>query len=172
MCNHDPFNGNNEYYEIACGMRYGLLPTDAILATAEYLPDPVPLTGIYFLIHRDEIVYVGQSTDIDTRIKAHRLKRNQPGMMFDSYAYVLCDASHLNDLEAEYIMALEPKRNMTVPPNAKWVPFWKLEQELGLSTAKVVDLLIEHGIRSRNGRYRREEIEELRRKLGKAGGDA
>jgi hypothetical protein len=63
--------------------------------------------GIYFLLHNGEVVYVGQSVDMLTRIARHR----REGREFDAYTYLTCDKADLDRLEAAYIAAFMPWMN-------------------------------------------------------------
>lgn len=63
--------------------------------------------GIYFLIKSNEVVYVGQSVDVYSRIAKHR----SDGKDFDSFAFLQCERNMLNDLESLYISALVPFMN-------------------------------------------------------------
>lgn len=66
------------------------------------------MIGIYFLIHRNEIVYVGQSkTDVLDRIAKHK----RDGKVFDRYTYMRCKPEKVDELEALYIDAFLPKSN-------------------------------------------------------------
>jgi hypothetical protein len=64
-------------------------------------------SGVYFLIDKDKIVYVGQSVNIYARIPTHHDKK------FDKYAYIPCKPRLLNVLESLYIHLLQPKLNFT-----------------------------------------------------------
>lgn len=64
--------------------------------------------GIYFLIKHDEVVYVGQSTTIHSRVLTHRACWKD----FDSYTYIPCAIDQLNDLERYYIRLLKPCLNI------------------------------------------------------------
>lgn len=76
--------------------------------------------GVYFLIKKDEIVYVGSSVSIPTRIASHyRL------LDFDSYSFILIstkDVKELQTLEADYILKFNPKHNRRLPSNDKYIP--------------------------------------------------
>jgi hypothetical protein len=79
----------------------------------EILNSTIPshsFTGIYFLVLNREIVYIGQSVDVLYRISRHR----REGKEFDSYTYLLCDKSRLDELEEKYIVALMPWMNKTM----------------------------------------------------------
>jgi hypothetical protein len=62
-------------------------------------------SGVYFLVDGDEVVYVGQSTNIYNRIPQHHSKK------FDRYMYVPCKPELLNALESLYIHCFRPKLN-------------------------------------------------------------
>lgn len=64
------------------------------------------LTGVYFLIKNEEVVYVGQSVNIISRVSAH-VKQKE----FDRFAFVPCDAQDLDVLESLYIHFLQPELN-------------------------------------------------------------
>ncbi len=61
--------------------------------------------GVYFLLDGSDVVYVGQSKNVFSRIAEHRDKR------FDRYAYVPCEEVSLDTLESFYIYMLRPKLN-------------------------------------------------------------
>jgi len=67
------------------------------------------LCGVYFLINKGQIVYVGQSTNIHMRIAKHIGTKD-----FDSFHFVECDRSILDEVEAAYIVALDPPLNRDV----------------------------------------------------------
>ena len=62
-------------------------------------------TGVYFLIGGDKVVYVGQSTNIYSRIASHTDK------LFDSFAFIPCKKELLDSLESLYIHVLRPPLN-------------------------------------------------------------
>lgn len=69
---------------------------------------PVPdICGIYFLVHNDRVVYVGQSVNVPARIGHHKTS----GKTFDRVAFVSCAQEHLNILESLYIHILRPPLN-------------------------------------------------------------
>lgn len=63
------------------------------------------MTGIYLLIKDGGVVYVGQSINIERRIKQHTDKE------FDSYEAIKCDGDLLDSAEAFYITLHNPKYN-------------------------------------------------------------
>jgi hypothetical protein len=79
---------------------------------AEILEAAVPCakaSGIYFLIKGSEVIYVGQSLDMLHRIARHR----REGKDFDGYACVECEIDKLDEMEAQYIAAFAPRKNMS-----------------------------------------------------------
>jgi hypothetical protein len=64
----------------------------------------------------DEVVYVGQSTNVHARIPNHADKE------FDKYAFVPCDVDLLNKLESLYIHVLRPKLNGNLNAQEKSAP--------------------------------------------------
>lgn len=68
------------------------------------------LTGIYFLLLSDVIVYVGQTQNLHARLAQHvRVKE------FDAYSFERCRTEHLDRREAAYIEALRPSMNVSRP---------------------------------------------------------
>jgi hypothetical protein len=85
-----------------------LLTGKALLRAEEIAAAAQPwekLSGVYFLLYGDEIVYVGQSVNVYSRIAQHARK------LFDRYAVVPCHAGALDKLESLYIHLLRPKLN-------------------------------------------------------------
>jgi len=66
------------------------------------------LTGIYFLCEGDEVVYVGQSTALFARIASHRSERRKA---FSQVFFLPVLESELDNVEAAFIAALEPRMN-------------------------------------------------------------
>lgn len=73
-------------------------------------------SGVYFLLDGDEVVYVGQSVNVYSRIGQHTDKR------FDRYAFVPCPVDALNKLESLYIHCLRPRLNGDQRNDAKCAP--------------------------------------------------
>ncbi len=64
-------------------------------------------SGVYFLAHENEIVYVGQSIRVANRVGSHMGIKE-----FDWAYYLRCPKSDLDFVEGEMIRILEPKLNM------------------------------------------------------------
>jgi hypothetical protein len=61
--------------------------------------------GIYFLVHKDRVIYVGQSVNVYARISSHTDK------VFDRFTVLPCAKSNLNLVESLYIHTLQPPLN-------------------------------------------------------------
>lgn len=62
--------------------------------------------AVYFLIKGGEIVYIGQSNEILTRVNVHRRDKD-----FDSFSYIIVDKGTVNEIEMMYINYFNPKYN-------------------------------------------------------------
>lgn len=74
-------------------------------------------SGVYFLIANNEVVYVGQSVNVYSRISEH-----VSGKCFDRYAYVPCAVELLDKLESLYIHCLRPRLNGNLNGQIKRAP--------------------------------------------------
>ncbi len=77
-----------------------------------------PTAGIYFLIYKENIVYVGISKEsCNLRIQTHK-KDNKK---FDRYFIIVCENSEERELlEAEYIFKFSPKYNKGISKIPKY----------------------------------------------------
>jgi len=101
--------------------------SEALKLTRKYLNKLMvveSVTGIYFLIKDEKIVYVGQSTNIFSRVGTHKIDKD-----FDKAVYFECPSTELDDLEYELINILQPKYNKTGNPK-------KYYSYLGLKPSK------------------------------------
>lgn len=71
------------------------------------------ICGIYFLIDAAEIVYVGQSTDVLTRIASHM--RDASEKRFSSFSVLETAKDDLGRVEALYIAKFSPRYNVKRP---------------------------------------------------------
>ncbi len=90
-------------------------------------PAPTPterprFVGVYLLLKGEEIVYVGQSTDVEMRLLAHRSSRVRSAdrrrwirLSFDRAIWLPLSAEDLSAYEGALIRALTPKYNRTAP---------------------------------------------------------
>ena len=70
--------------------------------------NPLPMVaGIYFLVDGSNVVYVGQSVNVFSRVSQHYNDKKQ----FTSFAYIVCDRAILDKMESLYIHYLKPKLN-------------------------------------------------------------
>ena len=85
-----------------------------ILENKKSINSVYPIRGIYFLIDKEEIVYIGKSKDIHFRISTHL---ENPDKIFTHY-YIIKTNLKTNRslwLESEYIMKFKPKYNSSLP---------------------------------------------------------
>lgn len=68
--------------------------------------DNADISGIYFLIKNNKIVYIGQSTSIAIRLASHNHKGS-----FDCYSYIACHKTDLDFMESMYIDIYRPELN-------------------------------------------------------------
>ena len=74
---------------------------------------------VYQLINKKGVVfYVGQSTNLTTRISSHI---STYGGDLDRFSYEVVDAKNLNNAEAYRIVELSPELNKELPPNDLFV---------------------------------------------------
>lgn len=73
-------------------------------------------TGVYFLLQAKEVVYIGQTENIKTRIQAHKDDRSK---IFDNVKFIDGVPVDLLDMvEAYYINKVKPKYNISLPMSA------------------------------------------------------
>lgn len=65
------------------------------------------VSGVYFLIQNEIIVYVGQSTNVGRRIADHMSTK-----AFDRFAVIECEQEELSKLESHYIKEFRPILNI------------------------------------------------------------
>lgn len=85
------------------------LTNATLLTEAEIVAGGVqyqPKCGVYFLIARNKVRYVGQSVNVESRLRDH-----QQRFVFDSVAYIPCESAILDRMESLYIHALRPDWN-------------------------------------------------------------
>lgn len=66
---------------------------------------------IYFLLHQGQIVYIGQSRNVQQRLKLHDLKE------YDSVRIIACDSDKVDYWERRLITYFKPKYNFNHNPN-------------------------------------------------------
>lgn len=102
----------------------GVLPVDATdRCRSAILLAAVPVEsvwcGVYFLIHRNQIVYVGMSTNVGARLREHRRDKTKD---FDEFSFMPCPIDEAARMEVFYIEKLNPKYNVKDNPKAPKKP--------------------------------------------------
>lgn len=64
------------------------------------------MTGIYFLLHRKKIVYVGATTRYPVRIAEHRKDK-----VFTKHRFIECEFDKMADYEYRWVCRFSPKYN-------------------------------------------------------------
>jgi len=82
-------------------------PGEPILL-AEFLLEDLMRSGVYFLFHNGELVYIGQTKTIKWRLDQHLAERRKD---FDAIAFIPCGLDRLLEIEAFYIKRYAPKYN-------------------------------------------------------------
>lgn len=96
------------------------LTTNSLLREDEIIVHAIPVEnscGVYFLVHKKRIVYVGQSTNVFSRIVTHTQSKT-----FDSYVFMPCEKKMLDKLESLYIHFLLPPLNGNLNNGYKIAP--------------------------------------------------
>lgn len=78
----------------------------SLALVADRLIEVPEISGIYFLVLGGEVVYVGQSCNVATRILNHKNKT------YDRALVLPCPRSKLNEIEAAFIGFFKPALNM------------------------------------------------------------
>jgi len=106
--------------EVNFGEAVRKLTSGVLLREHEIVEHAVPMhtaCGVYFLIEEKKIVYVGQSTNVFSRIFTHVQTKK-----FDSYVYIPCERDMLDKLESLYIHFLSPPLNGNTNNGNKLAP--------------------------------------------------
>lgn len=79
------------------------------------LPNPC-ICGVYFLLSKCQVVYVGASEDIEQRIRSHwKTTDKEDGKYFDEVRYIeMANMSDAESLEWILIQTLMPRLNKQV----------------------------------------------------------
>lgn len=88
----------------------------------------LPSSGIYFLVKDSEVVYVGQSTSVLSRIGTHVLDPNKD---FNSFSFLSAPKESLDLLETIYIKVLNPRLNNGSPISKERITEFFQEHYIG-----------------------------------------
>ena len=108
-----------------------VIPEDEIHAAA--IPLLAPQRCLYFLIHWEQIVYVGQTNNFQARLQQHAKEKE-----FDSYAIFQCGHDEdLDAIEAEHIAHYRPRDNQRMPKGSGFLALADLKRRgIGLRLLK------------------------------------
>ena len=95
-----------------------LLDKDFIIKNKILIKDK-ELCGVYFLIKNDEIVYIGSSINVESRINEHQKERK---ILFDHY-FIIKEKYDFKTLEIQYILQFIPKYNTSLGSSKNLLQF-------------------------------------------------
>lgn len=101
------------------------------------------VSGIYYLIKGDEIVYVGQARNIFSRISTHIMEKEKD---FDYCTVISIPYENLSEVETEEIFKHRPIYNTNIPRNNIYKTFKQLLPILGMSVHQLRKFIITHKI--------------------------
>ena len=88
---------------------------------------------VYFLFDGDEIVYVGSTTQFESRILSHQRSKK----VFDKFAYLDCSLEQMEFIEYRYINKFNPKYNIKMmPTGGDYAPIEKIKKPLHVRMEK------------------------------------
>lgn len=93
---------------------------------------------IYFLTKGSEVIYVGQTMDIASRIKSHSRYKD-----FDGFCYIKVPVWRVNLIEAFYIVKFNPAINKSIPKNKMYQSSSKTKELLMKEASIKIDEMIE-----------------------------
>jgi len=110
------------------------------------------ISGIYFLIKDDEIVYVGRSGNIFSRIFTHEHYKD-----FDSYSYIECSENldSMELLEAHFFLKFLPAQNYTLPRNNYYISLAQIKKKLNASGYDLRKFIKQRNIKPVVGKFYR-----------------
>jgi hypothetical protein len=92
-------------------------------------------SGVYALIHQDEVIYIGQAMNVYQRVRAHY--NRQQKMPWDRAFVCWCKPHEMKNLEAEMIRHFLPHYNSHIPGiGLVEVPQFDLLGALGIRPTK------------------------------------
>ena len=106
--------------DVLCTSGDGMIKICDIKNLVELDIDAGMRCGVYFLCKGDEVVYVGQSTNVIQRVASHMAEVSNPKIdptapimrkKFDRAFFLKCETGDLDRLEGAFIRIFEPKAN-------------------------------------------------------------
>lgn len=92
---------------------------------------------VYCLYENEEVVYVGQTVNLQLRVKNHK----SDGKTFSRYSCIPCKPSEMSDLEATLIVKHNPKYNWTLPSSKLFLSKSAAIKKLNAMCAELIDFL-------------------------------
>lgn len=82
--------------------------------------------GVYLLIDSGDVVYVGQSRNLASRVSSHIQSEEKD---FDSVEFHECSEDELPEIEAMLIAMMKPKYNRTIPKCESYKSYSQVKKE-------------------------------------------
>ncbi len=112
---------------------------------------------IYFLTKGDDVIYVGQSSNLKNRLGGHRDKD------YDGISFISVPEHAMNDVEAHYIVKFNPELNNALPSSNLYVSKGNVRSQM----IAIIDELVSGAIdeieisyetkKSRNPKYKQKQ---------------
>jgi predicted DNA-binding transcriptional regulator AlpA len=131
-------NNHTDYFNELSFLMVGspMLSKRSLLLMKTNKFNELPLeSGVYFLIDGDNLIYVGQSEKIKSRVFS-RDHLEDESKKYNSFSYILCGKHQLNALESIYIHTFNLPRNRTVDGKRVYAPL-SIERLLSLSITEL-----------------------------------
>lgn len=110
---------------------------DILDKKVQWEPKRYEKSYIYFLISaNDEVVYVGQSVNVHSRVSVHMENKT-----FKFYSFFECEKGALNELEDMYITMLDPIYNKKLNKYGMYYSLPQISERLSLSQHQVREAL-------------------------------
>ena len=106
--------------------------------------EQICFSGIYYLIKNGEVVYVGQATNVFTRIGIHIAKGEK---FFDSFDYDRVSVEFLDERELMAIIEYNPRYNKALPKNNSYFTLGRIKSVLGIPMKGVRKYIVDQGLR-------------------------
>lgn len=84
-----------------------------LLANSSEIRCEKPICGVYFLLEDAEVVYVGQSINVISRLASHVTEGQK---QFNRWTYIEVERANLDHVESFYITLLRPRHNKAGVP--------------------------------------------------------
>lgn len=131
-------------------------PTDKEINALEKFDAENIICGIYMLFFEGQIVYIGQSINIFSRVSRHTQEGKK---RFDKFSFFKCERQFLDGIESELIHRYSPKYNSTIIPGGGYFSLKQWGDKIGLSQHTIRQTIEETGFLNRKKWYNEQEMQ-------------